>query len=113
MITDIFAAGDAFAAAADAAFEQTLSPAFSPYLNELFFYHGSFIFEDVGECSLQLAANHTLTVTALEPAYGLHSSGLCRISGLIQPDLRCMSSAQHFSIHEIRPSAEYVLIQHC
>ena len=40
--------GTAFADAADAAFGETVSPAFSPYLNDLFFFLGAFIFEDVG-----------------------------------------------------------------
>ena len=40
--------GSAFADAADAAFGQSVSPAFSPYLNDLFFYLGAFLFEDVG-----------------------------------------------------------------
>lgn len=40
--------GDAFSAAADAALGTTLSPAFSPYVNDLCFLTGAFIFEDLG-----------------------------------------------------------------
>ena len=40
--------GSAFSDAANAAAGSTLSPAFSPYLNSLFFLHGSYIFEPVG-----------------------------------------------------------------
>ncbi|DBB18351.1 TPA: hypothetical protein ACH3X3_000005 [Trebouxia sp. C0006] len=40
--------GSAFAAAANAALNTTLSPPFTPYTNDLFFLHGAFIFEDVG-----------------------------------------------------------------
>ncbi|KAL3143542.1 hypothetical protein ABBQ38_002341 [Trebouxia sp. C0009 RCD-2024] len=40
--------GSAFSAAADAALNTTLSPPFSPYINDLFFLHGAFIFEDLG-----------------------------------------------------------------
>ena len=44
--------GNAFSAAANAAFGMTLSPPFSPYTNDLFFLTGAYIFEDVGECCL-------------------------------------------------------------
>ncbi len=40
--------GDAFSAAADAALGTTLSPAFVPYTNDLYFLTGAFIFEDLG-----------------------------------------------------------------
>jgi hypothetical protein len=40
--------GPAFAAAANAALGKTLSPPFSPYGDDVLFYHGAFIFEDVG-----------------------------------------------------------------
>ena len=40
--------GDSFSAAADAALNTTLSPAFSPYVNDLYFLTGAFIFEDLG-----------------------------------------------------------------
>ena len=40
--------GSAFSDAANAAAGSTLSPSFSPYLNSLFFLHGSYIFEPVG-----------------------------------------------------------------
>lgn len=40
--------GSAFSAAADAALNTTLSPAFLPYTNDLYFLTGAFIFEDLG-----------------------------------------------------------------
>ena len=40
--------GDAFSAAANFALNTTLSPAFSPYVNDLYFLTGAFIFEDLG-----------------------------------------------------------------
>jgi hypothetical protein len=40
--------GAAFSVAANAAFNTTLSPSFTPYGDDVLFYHGAFIFEDVG-----------------------------------------------------------------
>jgi len=45
---------DAFPTAANAAFNMTLNPPFSPYANNLFFIHGAFIFEDVGVTAYQV-----------------------------------------------------------
>ena len=40
--------GPAFSAAANAALNTTLKPAFSPYADYLKFLHGALLFEDVG-----------------------------------------------------------------
>jgi hypothetical protein len=48
--------GPAFQAAANAAFNTTLRPRFSPYANNIFFLHGAFIFEDVGVTAYKGAA---------------------------------------------------------
>ena len=74
--------GPAFAAAANAtaynakviAAPATLSPDFNPYLNDLFFLHGAFIFEDVGVTAYKGAARLIVDDSAngiLESAAGI------------------------------------------
>ena len=61
----------AFSIAANAALNTTLSPAFSPYTNDITFLHGAFIFEDVGVTAYAVRASegvYLLLVISREPA---------------------------------------------
>ena len=63
-------ANGSFSMAADAAFNTTLSPAFTPYANNLFFIHGAFIFEDVGVTAYQVC--FVLAESPPDPGASIH-----------------------------------------
>ena len=73
--------GRAFSDAANAVLGTTLSPPFSPYVNDLFFLHGAFIFEDLGVTAYKGAApliqsSDILSAAAGMPTILLHSDVL-------------------------------------
>ena len=79
--------GDAFSAAADAALGTTLSPAFSPYVNDLYFLTGAFIFEDLGVTAYKGALASFQSSDIMTAAAG---EGLCW-SCMLCLCLQCLS----------------------
>ena len=65
--------GSAFSDAANAVLNTTLSPPFSPYVNDLFFLHGAFIFEDVGVTAYKGALASIQSADIISAAGGKHS----------------------------------------
>ena len=66
--------GSAFSDAANAVLNTTLSPAFSPYVNDLFFLHGAFIFEDAGVTAYKGALASFQSKDIMTAAAGKHLS---------------------------------------
>ena len=64
--------GSAFSDAANAVLNTTLSPAFSPYVNDLFFLHGAFIFEDAGVTAYKGALASFQSKDIMTAAAGKH-----------------------------------------
>ncbi len=69
--------GSAFSDAANAVLNTTLSPPFSPYVNDLYFLHGAFIFEDVGVTAYKGALTSFQSKDIMLAAAGKHSILLC------------------------------------
>ena len=65
--------GDAFSAAANAALGTTLSPPFVPYVNDLYFLTGAFIFEDLGVTAYEGALGGISSLDIKLAAAGKHS----------------------------------------
>ena len=95
--------GSAFSDAANAVLNTTLSPAFSPYVNDLFFLHGAFIFEDAGVTAYKGAlasfqSKDIMTAAAgeyLSRAYvqQLRMSGFCMLTQLVHLGIACFVTA--------------------
>ena len=64
--------GSAFSDAANAVLNTTLSPPFSPYVNDLFFLHGAFIFEDAGVTAYKGALASFQSKDIMTAAAGKH-----------------------------------------
>ena len=84
--------GPAFAAAANAAAGATLSPSFNPYLNDLFFLHGAFIFEDVGVTAYKGAAR--LIVDYSEGGILDSAAGILSVEAYHAGEIRTLLYAQ-------------------
>jgi len=84
--------GPAFAAAANAAAGATLSPSFNPYLNDLFFLHGAFIFEDVGVTAYKGAAR--LIVDYSENGILDSAAGILSVEAYHAGEIRTLLYAQ-------------------
>ena len=64
--------GSAFSDAANAVLNTTLSPSFSPYVNDLFFLHGAYIFEDAGVTAYKGALSSFQSKDIMVAAAGKH-----------------------------------------
>ena len=84
--------GSAFSDAADAVLNTTLSPPFSPYVNDLFFLHGAFIFEDAGVTAYKGALSSFQSKDIMVAAAGKHLSYItCGILSLVSACISMMS----------------------
>ena len=104
-------ANGSFSIAANAAFNMTLDPPFTPYANNLFFIHGAFIFEDVGVTAYQVRACGS--VLFLFCSWAMPDSILVLLGGLALRQVgRCtyatsfsLATRPQYHVPTVRPSS--------
>lgn len=95
--------GPAFAAAANAAAGMELHPTFDPYANDVFFLHGSFVFEDVGVTAFRGAVEPLIDL--VEPATLSAAAAVLGVEAYHAGAIRTL--LRELSLYGTMPSGSY------